>query len=169
MTIQSIDAGVITDAVLDYLRTVADLTADGSGAPGDIAVGDAVAPNPAVGHPTETAIDRVTGVSDPYLVVYQVPLGLGVDREARSGYSGGTASTTLIRFQISGVAANRQASQRIATVAAARLTDQPYAAIAGLGRHIITRRERIGAGFVDRIGDLHQWTELVDFDISFSP
>lgn len=171
MTIYSIDDALCTNAVIDFLRDTADLSTDESGNIGNIVVGDHLPPT-ADQMPTLTEFDLVAKTVQPYLVVVQVPVGAAIDRNARSGYAGGTPSTKIIRWSIYGVAMERLAAQQLAVYAAARLSDVDpltgqYATITIPG-HEITRRERVGHGAFDQIDKFFQWGELVEFDISLT-
>lgn len=171
MTINSIDDALVTEAVVDFLATTADLSLDESSNVGNIRVGNGMAPSPA-SDDLAAEIDYVTGLMDPYLEVFQVPTGAAVGREQRSGYAGGTPSTRVIRYQIVGVAFEPMAAQRLAIYAAARICDvdanRAYASIPVSG-HEIGRRERIGHGSPDSQGDLYQWVELIELDVALAP
>lgn len=164
MTILSIDDRLVTSAVLTFLRDVADMSTDESGNTGVILVGDHVAPTPADGDDLLTKIDIVAGTMSPYLVLSQVP-GFSIESEARGGYAGGTPSTKRIRWQIAGVALQADVAQRLATYAAARLTDPPYP-LTSTTDHEMNVWERLPMGFLDREGQVFQWNEFVEADVS---
>lgn len=175
MTILSIDDRLVTQAVLNYLRgfdddgnvvtPAADLSTDESGNVGVILVGDHAAPTPDDDDDTLTEIHIVAGTMKPYLVLYQVPMGAAIDRANRSGYAGGTPSTDVIRWQITGVALEIGVAQRLAIYAAARLCDPPYP-LTSTTDHEMARWERVLHGTPDREGQLWQWTEFVEADVS---
>lgn len=164
MSIESINDAAVTDAVIEFFRSTADLSSDGSGNVGAIRIGDHRAPNPG-DNDTAAAIEIVSGIMRPYLVVYQVALGAAFDRAARSGYAGGTPSTKLMRWQLMAVALQRDAAQSLAVHAAARITDTTAPEIVVDG-HELSRWERVGQGAADREGRLFQWTELVQCDVA---
>lgn len=169
MALTSIDDSLVTDALISFLETTADLSTDESGNTATIPVGDHRAP---YDDPFLADIDITTGTMRPYLVVFQVAAGAAIGREPRSGYAGGTPSTRILRYRISAVALQRDAAQQLAVYAAARVCDvdgnRAYAPISIPG-HEITRRERIGQGAPDVEGELFQWSELIELDVSLAP
>lgn len=164
MSILSIDDRLVTQAVVTYLGTVADLSTDESGNVGVILVGDHAAPTPDDGQDLLTEIDIVAGTMSPYLVVAQVA-GIAFEDEARGGYAGGTPSTKRMRWQISGVALQADAAQRPAIYAAARLCDPPYP-LTSTTDHEMRVWGRLPIGFMQREGKLYQWNEFVEADVS---
>ncbi len=160
-----INPALLVTAVTAFLATEADLSTNNSGNVGIIKVGAYVAPATPKGQHPAARVNFALGDADPYLVV--VPRGLGrLPTEAGGSYNGGGLSLRPNQLAIHALATSGDVAASLAAVAAGRVVELDdaggYRAALTMDGQVASTREWAGTGGQDRIGQLHQFTELVN-------
>ena len=160
-----INPALLVTAVKAFLATEADLSTDNSGNVGVIKVEDYQAPATPKGQHPAARVNFALGDADPYLVV--MPRGLGqLPTDVGGSYNGGGLSLRPNQLAIHALATAGDVAASLAAIAAGRIVELDdagdYRASLTMAGQAASTREWAGSAGQDRIGQLHQATELVN-------